>query len=190
MRTDRWNAGIALMKSTNPKGWATLADEMNLVEPNHVALNACREAAAKLKKSQPCTDRCAGAGIRNRAVSNILSTETPDGIIDEFQRRLGRDGLAGFVTVDINPAEGGGLSIDRIMVDEQERGRGVANRIVRIFVQLCDDYAQEAEVIPKPLDEQTTQEGLERLYLRHGFVRVSANESRMRRHCQTPAPAS
>src|SRR5450631_1729666 len=38
LHTDRWNAGIALMRSTNPDGWATLASEMNLVEPNHAAL--------------------------------------------------------------------------------------------------------------------------------------------------------
>lgn len=55
LHTDRWNAGIALMKSTNPEGWTTLANEMNLVEPNHAVLSACREAAAKGKKPQPCT---------------------------------------------------------------------------------------------------------------------------------------
>ena len=55
LHTDRWNAGIALMKSINPEGWATLADKMNLVEPNHAALSACREAAARVKKPQPCT---------------------------------------------------------------------------------------------------------------------------------------
>jgi hypothetical protein len=55
VHTDRWNAGIALMKSTNPEGWNTLASEMNLVEPNHAALTACREAAARTKKEQHCT---------------------------------------------------------------------------------------------------------------------------------------
>jgi hypothetical protein len=54
LHTDRWNAGIALMRSTNPEGWATLASEINLVEPNHAALTSCREAAARLKKSQSC----------------------------------------------------------------------------------------------------------------------------------------
>lgn len=116
------------------------------------------------------------------------SIETSDGIIEEFHRRLERAGLAGVSTVDISPVEGRGFSLDRIMVDEQQRGQGVAGRIVNVFVQICDDYAQDAEVIPKPLDKQTTQEGLERLYTRYGFVRVSANESIMRRHCrQTPA---
>ena len=55
LHTDRWNAGQALMKSTNPGGWAVLAAEMNLVEPNHAALSACREAAEKTKKEQHCT---------------------------------------------------------------------------------------------------------------------------------------
>ena len=55
LHTDRWNAGQALMKSTNPSGWAVLAAEMNLVEPNHAALTACREAAERTTKEQHCT---------------------------------------------------------------------------------------------------------------------------------------
>ena len=54
LHADRWNAGQALMKSTNPGGWAVLAAEMNLVEPNHAALTACREAAGRMKKEQYC----------------------------------------------------------------------------------------------------------------------------------------
>jgi hypothetical protein len=54
LNTDRWNAGIELMRSTNPSGWDKLVAEMNLVEPNHEALTACREAAARLKKPQSC----------------------------------------------------------------------------------------------------------------------------------------
>ena len=55
MHADRWNVGQALMKSTNPNGWAKLAAEVNLVEPNHDALTACREAAERTKKEQHCT---------------------------------------------------------------------------------------------------------------------------------------
>lgn len=55
MHTDRWNAGQALMKSTNPGGWATLAAEINLAEANHDALSACRDAAVRTKKEQRCT---------------------------------------------------------------------------------------------------------------------------------------
>ena len=55
LHADRWNAGQALMKSTNPGGWSVLSAEMNLVEPNHAALTACREAAEKTKKEQHCT---------------------------------------------------------------------------------------------------------------------------------------
>jgi predicted GNAT family N-acyltransferase len=118
------------------------------------------------------------------------STESPDTIIEEFLLRLERDGLSAVVVVDVNPAESGGLSLDRIVVDEQQRGHGVANRVVSVFVQLCDDYAQDAEVIPKPLDPRTTREGLERLYGRHGFHPVSPGiDSLMRRPCR-PVPAS
>jgi hypothetical protein len=55
LHTDRWSAGQALMKSSNPEGWSTLAAEINLAEANHDALSMCREAAARLKKEQRCT---------------------------------------------------------------------------------------------------------------------------------------
>jgi hypothetical protein len=55
LRADRWHAGIALLKSANPEGWETLASEINLLVPNHAALTACREAAAREKKDQHCT---------------------------------------------------------------------------------------------------------------------------------------
>ena len=55
LHADRWSAGQALMKSTNPTGWATLAAEINLAEANHDALSACRDAAARTKKEQRCT---------------------------------------------------------------------------------------------------------------------------------------
>jgi predicted GNAT family N-acyltransferase len=113
-------------------------------------------------------------------------TESCDTIIEEFHLRLERAGLAAIVIVDINSIDGGGLSLDRLVVDKERRGQGLANRVVSLFVQLCDDYAQHAEVIPKPLDEKTTREGLERLYSRHGFVvRVGGSvESLMRRTCR------
>jgi hypothetical protein len=55
MHADRWTAGQALMKSSNPAGWATLAEEMKLAEANHDALTACREAAERTKKEQHCS---------------------------------------------------------------------------------------------------------------------------------------
>ena len=55
MHTDRWKAGQALMKSSNPAGWATLATEINVAEANHDALTACREAAQRTKKEQHCS---------------------------------------------------------------------------------------------------------------------------------------
>jgi hypothetical protein len=54
LHADRWNAGRALMQSSNPTGWATLAAEINLAEANHDALSGCREAAARTKKEQRC----------------------------------------------------------------------------------------------------------------------------------------
>jgi len=55
LHADRWNAWKALMKSTNPTGWATLAAEINLAEANHDALTACRAAVVRTKEEQRCT---------------------------------------------------------------------------------------------------------------------------------------
>jgi hypothetical protein len=54
LQADRWHAGQALMRSSDPAGWVTLAAEINLAEANHDALTACREAAARTKKEQHC----------------------------------------------------------------------------------------------------------------------------------------
>ena len=54
LHTDRWSAGQALMRSADQGAWATLAAEVSLVEPNHAALSACREAAERTKKEQHC----------------------------------------------------------------------------------------------------------------------------------------
>jgi hypothetical protein len=54
LHTDRWSAGQALMRSADQDGWATLAAEVSLVEPNHAALSACRGAAQRTKKEQRC----------------------------------------------------------------------------------------------------------------------------------------
>ena len=54
MRGDRWHAGQALMEAESPKAWADLAAAAELLKPNVVALEACREAAAKTKKEQHC----------------------------------------------------------------------------------------------------------------------------------------
>ncbi|MDE2182623.1 MAG: hypothetical protein KGJ78_06330 [Alphaproteobacteria bacterium] len=54
MKTDQWDAGIALMKSDNPAGWAQLAAEANLVSANRDKIVACQNAAAKAKKEERC----------------------------------------------------------------------------------------------------------------------------------------
>jgi len=60
LNTDRWNAGQALMRSTNPVGWATPAAEMNLVEPNHATSSVSRSGAAD-EEGTTLRDRRAGA---------------------------------------------------------------------------------------------------------------------------------
>ncbi|HLZ97772.1 MAG TPA: DUF6118 family protein [Steroidobacteraceae bacterium] len=55
MHGDRWNAGAALMEAGSPQAWRDLESAARLLTPNKVALAACWEAAAKMKKEQRCT---------------------------------------------------------------------------------------------------------------------------------------
>lgn len=55
MSADRWNAGIALMRSGSPRDWNNLVSASDLVRDNRPALTACAEAAATAKKDQRCT---------------------------------------------------------------------------------------------------------------------------------------
>ena len=55
MNADEWNAGIALMKSSSPEGWAQLTADTDLVRANKDRIAACREAATKSKKEERCT---------------------------------------------------------------------------------------------------------------------------------------
>jgi hypothetical protein len=54
MNANEWDAGIALMKSANPDGWAQLAADAGLVSANRDKITDCRAAAAKAKKEQRC----------------------------------------------------------------------------------------------------------------------------------------
>lgn len=55
MNANEWDAGIALMKSTNPDGWGQLTSDANLVSANRDKITACRAAATKSKKEERCT---------------------------------------------------------------------------------------------------------------------------------------
>lgn len=54
MNANRWDAGMALMRSGNPDGWAQLAADANLVSSNRDKIADCRAAATKAKKEQRC----------------------------------------------------------------------------------------------------------------------------------------
>ena len=55
MNANRWDAGMALMRSGNPDGWAQLTADANLVSSNRDKIADCRTAATKAKKEQRCT---------------------------------------------------------------------------------------------------------------------------------------
>jgi len=55
MRSDRWNAGAALMQAGNPGAWGEMEAADALLTSNKAALKLCREAAVRSKKEQRCT---------------------------------------------------------------------------------------------------------------------------------------
>jgi hypothetical protein len=55
MNASRWDAGMALMRSGNPDGWAQLTADANLVSSNRDKITDCRTAATMAKKEQHCT---------------------------------------------------------------------------------------------------------------------------------------
>ena len=54
MNANRWDAGMALMRSGNPDGWAQLTADANLVSANRDKITECQKAAATAKKDQRC----------------------------------------------------------------------------------------------------------------------------------------
>ena len=59
MHANRWDAGMALMKTGNPDGWAQLTADANLVSANREKITACRDIADKAKKEERCTSTVA-----------------------------------------------------------------------------------------------------------------------------------
>jgi len=55
MNADRWDAGAALMKAEDPAEWKKLVNDWDLMQRNQKEIAACREEAAKTKKTQRCT---------------------------------------------------------------------------------------------------------------------------------------
>ena len=54
LRLDRWGAGVRLMQSASPQGWARLAAASGLESQNRSALQACGLIAARNGKAQRC----------------------------------------------------------------------------------------------------------------------------------------
>ena len=54
MNASRWDAGIALMKTGNPDGWAQLTADANLVSSNRDKITECQKTATAAKRDQRC----------------------------------------------------------------------------------------------------------------------------------------
>ena len=55
MNADRWNAGMALMKSVDSATWNQMVEGYNLVRGNAPVLADCRQAALQTGKEQKCS---------------------------------------------------------------------------------------------------------------------------------------
>ncbi|WP_310540813.1 DUF6118 family protein [Phenylobacterium sp.] len=55
LRLDRWGAGVRLMQSASPQGWARLVQASEIEQGNRTALEVCRTAAARTGKPQRCS---------------------------------------------------------------------------------------------------------------------------------------
>lgn len=54
MNANEWDAGLALMKDSNPNGWSQLVSDTNLAQDNRDKIEACRALANKAKKEERC----------------------------------------------------------------------------------------------------------------------------------------
>ncbi|TAL02340.1 MAG: hypothetical protein EPO08_07325 [Rhodospirillaceae bacterium] len=52
---NRWDAGLALLRKSNPESCQKIIDDTSLVSANRDRTDACRSAAAKSKKDESCT---------------------------------------------------------------------------------------------------------------------------------------
>lgn len=54
MNANEWDAGLSLMKDSNPSGWSKIFSDANLAQDNRDKIKACRALANKAKKDQRC----------------------------------------------------------------------------------------------------------------------------------------
>ncbi len=52
---NRWNAGVELLRKSDPDRWNEVVADHEFMRANRSALDACRAAAAKSKKDEKCT---------------------------------------------------------------------------------------------------------------------------------------
>jgi hypothetical protein len=52
---NRWDAGLALLRSGNPDGWVQLTADANLATANREKIAGCRAVATKAKQEQNCS---------------------------------------------------------------------------------------------------------------------------------------
>jgi len=55
MQSDRWDAGIALMRAASPASWQQMASASSLVQANKTVIDACYQEAAKAGREERCT---------------------------------------------------------------------------------------------------------------------------------------
>jgi hypothetical protein len=110
--------------------------------------------------------------------------KSEDDVREEVEQLLLDRGLRKkLMNWDIYPhPESALIVLDRMEVHDEYRGAGVADEVMKVFTAYCDGYQFNAELTVRPLDERTTEEGLRRLYSRHGFVKRGQGND-MERRC-------
>ena len=110
----------------------------------------------------------------------MTSQDTIDAIIEELGDRLVECKLSRVVAIDIS-LDGRTIILDRI--ESFERGKGHADRALKVLIELCNECQRDLTLIVRPLNAETSERRLEEWYLTNGFIRCGGklNTNEMRR---------
>jgi len=112
----------------------------------------------------------------------MVSTWTPDAVVEEFGDRLARQDYAKFVAVELSAGlMGDPVSLDLITTCPDQRGQGHADAALKLLTDLCDEARIDIELTASPRDSSTDRARLEAGYARRGFAHVPGDGSLMRR---------
>jgi hypothetical protein len=120
----------------------------------------------------------------------MISSMTPDEVVEKFQERLVEQDYAKFVTVELSAGlTGDPVSLDLIFVQSDQRKHRYGDAALRLLIDLCDEAGMDIVLTASPRDTSTDRVKLEGWYMSHGFVHVTGESSLMRRSFKGKADA-